>query len=218
MSNQKRDKDGKYTFSAGSGATNIPTAQSAGTPVDTAAPTAPVTDYTVMHQVLQDRNIDPRDIGLRERTNGTVHGTRDMSGRIAVGDIAVGDTVKGDDGKPVRVVKVSGGWVKNVTVEDVDGTTRQVRMNDAGSVELVSAAAKPAAPQVDALGIQRAAEDAGVYYDETYDGVAIGNFTVEATVNGASVYEWHGQGPEATQKLVAHYKDAESAVNDVMNF
>jgi hypothetical protein len=116
-------------------------------------------------------------------------------------------------------------------------------MNEAGSVELVSAydndveveaenesrpltpaeqatlyATAPAVPrsQMDALTIQRAAEDAGAFYDDTYDGVAIGEYTVEASVDGARVYRWSGQGPEATQKLLATYPDAFSAVNSVV--
>lgn len=180
------------------------------------------------------RTVDPRDLGAKEEASGHPSG-RDMSGRISVATLRVGDTISipsgtrgGDETVTVEKIVVIGARVV-ATVKSPDGTTRQTHMATAGSVLLVEAgpvttepvtAMNPAhvRPDVDVLDIQRAAENAGVYYEETYDGVEIGKYSIEATVNGASVYEWHGNGPDARQTLVGHYRSAEAAVSDVLNY
>lgn len=174
--------------------------------------------------------VDPRDIGAQEAASGHPTG-RNMAGRISVAALRVGDTISlhnralgGDETVQVEKIAIVGER-GIVTVRASDGTTRETYMAKAGSVKLVEAGpvdtpevlANPG-PHVDVPSIQRAAEDAGVYYEDTYDGVTIGDYSIEATVNGATVSEWHGRGPDARQEFVAHYPDAESAVSAVLNF
>jgi hypothetical protein len=173
--------------------------------------------------------VDPRDIGAKEAASGHPTG-RNMAGRISVAALRIGDTIslptmpKGNETVTVEKIGVLGARVV-VTVRSLDGTTQKTHMATAGSVLLVEAGPVdtppiPANPgsHVDAPSIQRAAEDAGVYYEDTYDGVTIGDYSIDATVDGATVSEWHGRGPDARQEFVAHYPDAESAVSAVLSF
>ena len=57
-----------------------------------------------------------------------------------------------------------------------------------------------------------AAEAAGICYDETHDGVQIGNLTVEAHIDGYRVIRWIGYGPDTRTVDEGVYADADAAI------
>lgn len=62
--------------------------------------------------------------------------------------------------------------------------------------------------------IVQAAEDAGVVFEETYDGVRIDSYLIDAEVTGAAVYH-HIPGTFGDVTHVATFENAEAAVASI---